>query len=221
MNNRITTYYKGGIYIPMWIQRDPALTSAQAAVYAMIVLCSEGGNDYHGTLRHLCHCANIRTESHASTILRQLLTMGYITKQTELLLRGRRINHYRMVPVEFLDDCHETKDPLSSNDSREIHREIITPVSPFVPPSEDEVRAYCQERGNTIDPALFISSYQSTGWRVGHKPMKDWRAAIRTWERRQKINNHPSSIKNHHSKFKIHSSHGKPRATVASIKKEH
>ncbi len=53
----------------------------------------------------------------------------------------------------------------------------------FVPPLVDEVTKYCIERGNKIDPQKFLDHYQSNGWKVGKAPMKDWKAAIRTWER--------------------------------------
>ena len=53
----------------------------------------------------------------------------------------------------------------------------------FVPPTLDEVNAYCKERGNSVDPEAFIAHYESNGWMVGKTRMKDWRAAIRTWER--------------------------------------
>lgn len=56
----------------------------------------------------------------------------------------------------------------------------------FVPPSVDEVAAYCRERGNGIDPDQFVNFYESKGWKVGNSPMKDWRAAVRTWEQRDK-----------------------------------
>lgn len=56
--------------------------------------------------------------------------------------------------------------------------------SRFTPPSTDEVRAYCKERKNGVDPALFVDFYTARGWRVGKGKMKDWRAAVRTWERR-------------------------------------
>lgn len=56
--------------------------------------------------------------------------------------------------------------------------------SRFTPPTVDEVRAYCMERGNDVDPERFYDFYASKGWRVGQNPMKDWRAAVRTWERR-------------------------------------
>lgn len=57
----------------------------------------------------------------------------------------------------------------------------------FIAPALDEVRAYCRERGNNVDPDTFFNYYVSVGWTVGKKPMKDWRAAIRsTWEKNQK-----------------------------------
>ena len=54
----------------------------------------------------------------------------------------------------------------------------------FAPPSLEEVRAYILERNSSVDPQSFIDFYASKGWLVGKTPMKDWRAAVRTWERR-------------------------------------
>ena len=59
----------------------------------------------------------------------------------------------------------------------------------FIPPSEDDVRAYCQERGNSVDPIAFVNFYQSKGWKVGKDKMTDWKAAVRTWERKQNERN--------------------------------
>ena len=56
-------------------------------------------------------------------------------------------------------------------------------TSRFVPPSVAEVREYCQERRNNVDAQRFCDYYESNGWKVGKNPMKDWRAAVRTWER--------------------------------------
>lgn len=53
----------------------------------------------------------------------------------------------------------------------------------FVPPSVEEVRAYCLERGNGIDSQYFVDYYDARGWMIGKNKMKDWRAAVRTWER--------------------------------------
>ena len=52
----------------------------------------------------------------------------------------------------------------------------------FAPPSIEDVRAYCIERGNNVNPQRFIDHYESNGWMVGRSKMKDWRAAVRTWE---------------------------------------
>ena len=53
----------------------------------------------------------------------------------------------------------------------------------FSPPSLEEVKAYCLERGNGIDAQHFIDYYTANGWKVGKNPKKDWKATVRTWER--------------------------------------
>lgn len=56
----------------------------------------------------------------------------------------------------------------------------------FSPPSVSDVEAYCRERRNDVDPQRFVDFYASKGWKVGSQPMKDWKAAVRTWEQRGK-----------------------------------
>lgn len=56
------------------------------------------------------------------------------------------------------------------------------PSRAFRKPALEEVAAYCRERNNRVDPAAWLAHYESNGWRVGRNPMKDWRAAVRTWE---------------------------------------
>lgn len=56
----------------------------------------------------------------------------------------------------------------------------------FTPPTVDEVKAYCTERGNNVDAERFCDFYASKGWRVGNQPMRDWKAAVRNWERSDK-----------------------------------
>lgn len=53
----------------------------------------------------------------------------------------------------------------------------------FTPPTLEQVKAYCQERNNNVDPQRWLDHYTSNGWKVGRNPMKDWKAAVRTWER--------------------------------------
>lgn len=56
----------------------------------------------------------------------------------------------------------------------------------FTPPTLEEVEDYCLERGNSVDPERFIDYYTSNGWKVGKNTMKDWKAAVRTWEKSDK-----------------------------------
>jgi predicted phage replisome organizer len=60
---------------------------------------------------------------------------------------------------------------------------IETKRKRFVPPTLEEVQAYCYERNNGVDAERFIDYYTSNGWQVGKNKMKDWKAAVRTWER--------------------------------------
>ena len=72
-------------------------------------------------------------------------------------------------------------------------------------PTVEEVRAYCEERGNKVDPETFVDFYESKGWLIGKNPMKDWKAAVRTWERsdtsRSRKNN---TLLNYKEKGKSH-----------------
>jgi hypothetical protein len=63
----------------------------------------------------------------------------------------------------------------------------------FVKPTIEEILDYCHQRGNHIDAEKFWNYYESIGWKVGKNPMKDWRAAVRTWERKETDVNRESS----------------------------
>ncbi len=64
---------------------------------------------------------------------------------------------------------------------------LFTPLDPTqIPPSVADVTEYCQQRGNRIDPETFVDFYQSKGWVVGRAKMRDWQAAVRTWEKRDR-----------------------------------
>lgn len=82
----------------------------------------------------------------------------------------------------------ETQVRLGKVSIVEINKEgDKSPRSPtkFIEPSLEEVKEYCIERENKIDPQSFIDFYTTKGWMVGKNKMKDWRAAIRTWENRE------------------------------------
>ena len=59
----------------------------------------------------------------------------------------------------------------------------IEPQKRFAKPTIEEVQAYCLERGKGVDAQKWYDYYSANGWKVGKNPMKDWKAAVRTWER--------------------------------------
>lgn len=63
----------------------------------------------------------------------------------------------------------------------------------FVPPSLDEVQMYCQERGNNVDPQRFLDHYTASGWVRGKTPIKDWKACVRTWEKKEESSTPPQA----------------------------
>lgn len=88
--------------------------------------------------------------------------------------------------------------------NKEMKNEKEPPLNPprgkrerFTPPTVEDVAAYCLERKNGIDPEEFVSFYASKGWKVGSSPMKNWRAALITWEKKRakEISPEPKSAK--------------------------
>ena len=67
---------------------------------------------------------------------------------------------------------------------KEIEKESV--LRRFAPPTLEEVAAYCMERNNKVDAETFIDFYSAKGWKVGNQPMKDWKACVRTWEKRDR-----------------------------------
>jgi len=74
-----------------------------------------------------------------------------------------------------------------TNNQKPIEENRGKTAKRFVPPTHDEVLSYCRERKNSIDPRRFVDYYQSKGWMVGKSPMKDWKAAVRTWEKSSQV----------------------------------
>ena len=90
--------------------------------------------------------------------------------------------------TECIHAVHKTDTQVRIGESKEsIEIEQVKgtkkTASRFSPPTLDEVKAYCAERNNNVDAERFIDYYTSNGWKVGKNSMKDWKAAVRTWER--------------------------------------
>lgn len=91
--------------------------------------------------------------------------------------------------------CHQMPPNAPQEKRKKKNNNPLTPLqgeegvdkrSCFVPPTPEEVNAYCKERNNGIDGNEFVDFYASKGWMVGKNKMKNWQAAVRTWERSDK-----------------------------------
>lgn len=82
----------------------------------------------------------------------------------------------------------ETEEDKDLEEDKEREGGEAPPAPPkrtrFAPPTVDEVDKYCRERGNKVNAQHFVDFYAAKGWKVGSQPMKDWQAAVRTWEQR-------------------------------------
>ena len=79
-------------------------------------------------------------------------------------------------------DTDTDTDNDTDNDKREGEARKRVP---FSPPTIEEVRSYCQERKNNVDAEQFVNFYAAKGWMIGKTKMKDWKASVRTWEKRE------------------------------------
>ena len=81
------------------------------------------------------------------------------------------------------------------NKTNVINKESVkekSTTSRFIPPTLEQVQAYCLERNNLVDPNKWFDFYQAKGWMVGKNKMKDWKAAVRTWEKESGFKNNPN-----------------------------
>lgn len=101
-------------------------------------------------------------------------------------------------------------EPCGLENATEKEKRKIAPKEKrtvFTPPTVEEVAAYVAEKGYHVNAAVFWDWNQSKGWMIGKNKMKDWRAAVRTWEQRHKdentnsqnTNRNGSSYQNRHA----------------------
>lgn len=85
------------------------------------------------------------------------------------------------------------KQPASNQQvttSKQVNNKTIG--EKFVPPTVPQVKEYCEERKNTVDPETFIDFYSATNWMRGRNKVKDWKACVRTWEKNRRDTSYSS-----------------------------
>ena len=98
------------------------------------------------------------------------------SKINDLLIDGSLMAHQL-----YINNNNNKDKNINKGDAGEKPKTVKTPKG-FSAPSLQDIQTYCQERKNSVNPEKWLSHYQSNGWKVGKNSMKDWKAAVRTWE---------------------------------------
>jgi predicted transcriptional regulator len=181
------------ITIQGWMISRLGLKGNELLIYAIIYGFSQTeGQVFSGSLRYLAEWTN-STKQGVIKSLKSLVEKGCIGKQ-DRIVNGVKFCEYYATKfngvVNKVDQGGKQslmggiKQSLPNNiniDNIENNKEY---KRRFTPPTLKEVTEYCLERKNTINPQQFVDFYTAKGWKVGNTPMKDWKAAVRTWEQR-------------------------------------
>lgn len=108
--------------------------------------------------------------------------------------RGNKTSQCDAIPSQCAQNVTlEKREKTKEKREKSVLAPQATHNKKFTPPSVEEVTAYCRERHNGIDPEHFIDYYTARGWDLSKgRKMKDWKAAVRTWEKNEKDNSSPS-----------------------------
>lgn len=185
------------IGVQAFMVRDLHLKGNELLVYALIYGFTQAESQrFTGSLSYIADWTS-STKRGVIKNLKSLLDKGLIAKN-EVVLNGVRYCEYyatEFTTSELRDTQNAprygTLNPEGGEHSspKTIDNTIANTNTKVIwrPPTVEEVRAYCKERRNNIDPERFVDYYTSVGWVVGKgKKMKDWRSAVRNWEQRHK-----------------------------------
>ena len=176
-----------GIWIPLEIWQDRSLSWNEKILLMEIDSFTARGRECYISNEYIADLLGV-TERCASKYMSHLIEVGFIKM---VRFDGRR--RFVESTISFqadLNDCSRQGGTSVPHTYKEITDNIRERdnrgANHFVKPSVQEVAEYCRERNNGIDPEEFVAFYESKGWMVGKNRMKDWHAAIITWEKSKK-----------------------------------
>lgn len=131
------------------------------------------------------------TEREIRTSISHLKTTGEVTCKTTNKYSVFTVVNYDLYQSNDTQSDNQSTVKRQSNDiqtttieeGKNVRRKENNNTVRFTPPDVDMVREYCIERNNSVDAHAFVDFYSSKGWMVGKNKMKDWKAAVRTWEK--------------------------------------
>ena len=177
-----------GIWIPIEIWQDKSLSWNEKILLMEIDSFTSKGHECYISNEYIAELLGV-SMSWASKCLSHLMEIGYVKM---VRFDGRK--RYVESTIQFKADLNNssmqdgTLVQHTNIENKYINNNSLYKKSSshFQKPSLDEIRQYCISRSNKVDPEQFFNFYESKGWIIGKSPMKDWRAAVRTWEKREK-----------------------------------
>lgn len=183
------------INIMGWMVNKLHLKGNELLIYAIIYGFSQAEQQtFSGSLQYLADWTN-STRQGVMKNLKSLLDKGLIEKK-DININGVKFCEYCTTELQGVYNkvYRGVQQSLTGGVQQSLHNNINIDNTNnninnnisekrFKPPTVDEVRAYCIERHNNVDAERFIDYYTANGWKVGKNTMKDWKAAVRTWER--------------------------------------
>lgn len=139
------------------------------------------------------------TEMQIRTALKKLKSTNEITIKTTSKYSIISIKNWDKYQQDNQQDNQQitNKQPtnnqqITTNNNEKNDKNDKNVKNIFIVPKVEEIKKYCNERNNKINPLQFYDYYQSKGWMIGKNKMKDWQAAVRTWEQKNKANSPPT-----------------------------
>lgn len=166
---------------------DLGLKGNELLVYAILNMFSQmKGGSFYGSLATLREMAGITTNHTIITTLRSLQEKGLITRDDDTI-PGRSsysvIRDSAKIAQPKCKNCTQTSAKIAhKNNIENKNIEQEDAPRPFVPPTKEEIIAYCEKSGYRINVDKFLSYYETRGWvKKNGKTVKDWKATVRTW----------------------------------------
>lgn len=130
-------------------------------------------------INHLKSTGELTVNSH--TKFSVFTVVNYNRYQDDNRQANKQLTNNQQATNKQLTTIEEYKEYKEKEEVKEVKNNNKR----FVPPTVEEVRSYCKERNNGINAERFIDFYEAKGWMLGKNKMKDWKAAVRTWEGRE------------------------------------
>lgn len=213
MENKNLVRSDNHVTIDGWMINELELSGSELIVYGLIWGFSQTENQWcTASQAYIARWANISTRG-LRKILDKLEEKGLLIKETNTCKKGLESKYRAIrpsaedqesdrnkvpirpeqssyldgnkVPIRWEQSSYNNIEDNIDNNIADIKENKKRKSEPFKKPTLEEIRAYIQERNSPIDPEGFYAYYESVGWLVGKKPMKNWKMAIVTWEKKR------------------------------------